>query len=186
MRRCSPVSTGRRWGAQGLSGLNSRRKRRSRASADGPTRHGAVGHREAHVQGGLSFPRGRTARLTRRLPARRNETVQSSDPSARRLVRILAAGATLLVLSGVMILLLAPQAWPVIVVGALLLCLAPLFVAATTDGILRNSRRARKTTAAHTFVVDLFQSVDHPPGTSAVSRAPCHRRDTGTDTSSSP
>jgi hypothetical protein len=98
--------------------------------------------------------------------------MQSSDPSARRLARIAAVGRALLILGGLLVWLLTPTAWPLILLGALLLCCAPLYVAATAGGVLRRPKPVRKDARAHTFVVDLFRSIDYPPATRDAPKGP--------------
>lgn len=90
----------------------------------------------------------------------------------RRLARVAAVGGALLILGGLLVWLLTPTAWPLILLGALLLCCAPLYVAATARGVLRGPKPVRKGAEAHTFVVDLFRSIDYPPATPDVPKAP--------------
>jgi hypothetical protein len=86
--------------------------------------------------------------------------VRDSDPTVRRLVKLVGVGGVALVVGAALIWLVTPDAWPLLLVGALLLLGAPFYVAATAGGVVRKPSRRGDT---HTFVVDLFRSVDHPP-----------------------
>lgn len=82
------------------------------------------------------------------------------DPTIRRLAKLVGVGGSALVVGAALIWLVTPSAWPLLLVGALLLLGAPFYVAATATRVVRKPSRKGDT---HTFVVDLFRSVDHPP-----------------------